>query len=759
MVRITRRERAKPPRKAAPDASAKAPPGPPTRPRNKASLPEASVTKRPVSRLAVARAPTAAAGRGAAFSTMGHGLRFIGRTSDLAHLAELETSARLITIHGAAGMGKTRLAREYARRVEEEKWVLFVDLTTCRTLEDAGIALAQAFAIPTTAGDIAAQVLEQAVPRLAARAPALVLLDNFEQLAEHAVEIVSPLLEAPGVTVLVTSRETLRMGDEAVHELEPLSLPALGGDARSSEALALLLDRVQRAGTLPSVIDVETCAEIVRELDGLPLALELAAPRIALLGAAEVRARLGSRLDVLTHAPRDAAHHQRTLRAAIDGSWNLLTPDEQYTFAQCSVFRGAFDLEAVTEIVETGASQSAIEAMQSLREKSLLLRAGHHPEARFALYISLREYAGEKLAADPDARARCLARHAAFYVRRGETLAAAAESVGAREALDRLSADREDLIAVVEHGLGGDVEALALGARAALALGPLFLARGPVPPFVARVERLIDAAAEAGIEPAVTTALHVLRGRCLHSRGAFAEAMAAQRIALVMAKSLGHAQLEARAFGDLTASVSRQNRPEDSLAMFMESAAQHRALGDRRREGIALRRASVFLRELGRLDEARETAKRSTELLHNGGDPAYEALAVTEVGYIALEEGDLHTARANAELGIRLAALSGHWLNKALVGGMLALVSSPRAISRAPSSSRLCAREPFCSRRALRGTRGRRARTWGRAARARRARSRGGVAGGRGGAARRRARSALSRAGPRLPRGRVCPRR
>lgn len=607
---------------------------------------------------------------------MGQGGRFVGRSRDLAALAQLEAQGeRLITIHGPAGMGKTRLAREYARRVEEEKAIFLVDLASARSFEDVGLAVSAAFELPTTHFASAAHALASAARVLEERGPALVLLDNLEHLVDCAVDVLEPLLAARGATVLVTSRETLRVGGEAVLALEPLSLAGGEGEA-PSEALELLLDRVRRCGAVD--VDVPACADIARALDGIPLALELAAPRVGLLGAAAFRERLARPLDELTHAPRDAARHQRSLRGAIDGSWVLLEPTERAALADCSLFRGSFTLEAFGAVVAVDSSRTAVEMLQSLHDKSLVRRlvAGGGAAARFSLYLSIREYAAEKLAQDPGALAAARRRYVLFHLERGEALAEDITTVRAADVLDALGADRDELLAIVDLALEDPAGAsLEHGARALLVLGDLYLARGPLPPFLTLLARFESVAEANGLSSALLAELHVLRGRAAHSRGQFDAACDAYTLARTLAKRIGSVELEARAFGGLAASESRRNASEEALRLFTESAALHRALGDDRREGIALRRESVSLRELGRLDEAYVVASRSAELLQASGDATYEALALTELGYIALEAGDLAVARAKGEQGERLATLTGHWLNKSLIDGYLGLVA------------------------------------------------------------------------------------
>lgn len=600
---------------------------------------------------------------------MTHAWRFIGRGRDLAKLVELgEAGERLVTLHGAAGMGKTRLAREHVRRTDEQ--AVFVDLSSALGVDDVGIALCEALGIGKASITDAARVLED-------RSPTLVVLDNFEQLVEHAAAVVLPLLAVPHVGILVTSREILRVNGEVVLPLEPLGI--------ADDAVELLVDRVRRAGA--AHVDMETCRAIAQGLDGIPLALELAAPRVALLGGSTVLERLDARLDVLTHGPRDAARHQRTLRTAIDGSWNPLPLEHRRLLAQASVLVGAFDVEALAAVVEADDAmcrragstptlppyQSVVDVLQSLCEKSLVVR---REGDRFSLYLSIRDYAREKLAEDPALEAGALARHRELYAERAERLACEVETIHSRVALDRLAQDRDNVVAAIEGALASSSPAaVATAARAVCALAPLFVARGPLAMLGALADRTRAAAKASGLGDAVVAELDLLRGRVLHGRGRYDDAIAAHTAALEKARATGERALEALAFGDLTNSISRQNRRLDSHELYRESAALYRSLGDARNEGIALRRASVYLRELGRLEDAHGAASRAVVLLERAGDPAWEALAQAELAYIALEAGRLDVARRHAERASVSALVSGNWFHRSLVQGMLGLVN------------------------------------------------------------------------------------
>jgi predicted ATPase len=220
---------------------------------------------------------------------------------------------------------------------------------------------------------------------------------------------------APAARWLLTSREPLRVAGECPHEVGPLGLPVGREDAERSEAVQLFVARARstRPGYALDAEDVEAVVTLVRALDGLPLAIELAAARMGVLGAAALSRRLSQSFEVLGQGPRDAPARQRTLQATISWSWDLLEPWERAALRQCAVFRGGFTLEAAEAVVQLGAfgaPPAVIDALHSLRNKSLLQTTPRaHGEVRFGFFEAIREFAARQLVAsgeEPAARAR-----------------------------------------------------------------------------------------------------------------------------------------------------------------------------------------------------------------------------------------------------------------------------------------------------------------------------------------------------------------
>ena len=331
----------------------------------------------------------------------------VGREREVGAVAELlrRSDVRLVTLSGPGGVGKTRLALRVAEAVTDEfaDGVAFVDLSS---IVDPGLVLP---AITATFG--LRESGDRSMPdRLAAFLAAreiVLLLDNFEQVVEAAPALADLLQRCPNLTLLVTSRVLLRLSAEQVFPVGPLAAP---------EAARLFVQRARAAdpeavfdGTNDAVI-----AEICARLEGLPLAIELAAARVRLLSPPALLARLSDRLRLLADGPRDAPPRLRAMREAIAWSYDLLTADEQAFFRRLSVFAGGFTLEAAEAM-----GQATLDVLSSLADKSLVRQApratgGEESEPRFALLETIRAYGLERLAVGGEEEVTCQA-HAAYF--------------------------------------------------------------------------------------------------------------------------------------------------------------------------------------------------------------------------------------------------------------------------------------------------------------------------------------------------------
>lgn len=339
---------------------------------------------------------------------------FFGRGTELRELFDrLEEGARFISVLGPPGTGKTRLARRFASqwRGDFPGGVWLCDFTEATGLDDLCRVVRSTLNIPAGDGDPVAQLGRA----LKGRPRTLLLADNFEHLVELAQATLARwLAEAPSLVVLATSRVRFRLAGEYAFDLQPLPLPP------PEQGPAVLLFEARARQLLPSfelnAQNLSAVSEIVRRLDGLPLAIELAAARVRSMSPALILERLSQRFRLLVSGQRDGSR-QATLRGAIDWTWDLCTPDEQRAAAYLSVFRGGFDLESAEAVIgDDPQAPPAFELVEALADKSLLRidRAANGP--RFGMYESIREYLTEKLGALQDATL-VRDRHAAHFAR------------------------------------------------------------------------------------------------------------------------------------------------------------------------------------------------------------------------------------------------------------------------------------------------------------------------------------------------------
>ncbi|WP_437525051.1 tetratricopeptide repeat protein [Sorangium sp. So ce726] len=598
--------------------------------------------------------------------------RFIGREGELVAIAELfRRGERLVTLWGPAGMGKTRLALELASRWAEAQAgeaVWLCELTACRDLRAVCGAVARAIGAQVAAGRREATLVERIGRALATEGPALLVLDNLE----HVLEQTAPALDAwvraaPELRFLATSRERTRLAGEISYELGPLGLPTEGSTERSA-AVALFLDRAaaHRASTPPPPPGDEHLADVaalVRRLEGIPLAIELAAAREGVLGVRGLLARLGSRLDLLAGAARGREARQATLRSAIEWSWDLLDDRERRALACCSVFRGPFTLAAAAAVLAEP-DAAAIDRIEALRDKSLLRAAppGSDGATRFALYEVVRELAAEKLA-ERGEREAALERHAAFYLAAGEAAAADFERRGGLDALNRIAGDLEELLAVAERALAlaaaprAGSEAVAERAlRALCAIEPVLSTRGPFGAQLELLDRALAAAEALAADPRVMARALAARGRARRLRGQADAALEDLERARAQAAALGAAALLSGILADLGVLHHGRRDMERARDHYAQALALHRALGDRRAEGRVLGNLGALHHDERREGEAAAYYEQAIAMAAEIGDGRMEGIFSTNAGLLEQERGAPAPARRRYE---RAAAILG----------------------------------------------------------------------------------------------------
>jgi non-specific serine/threonine protein kinase len=391
---------------------------------------------------------------------------FVGREAEVGEVAGLLNDARLVTLTGVGGVGKSRIALHVAAAALDQyrDGVWLVELGALSDPELIPKQVAVAMGVQEQADRPIATTLVE----VASHKEVLLVLDNCEHLIEGVAVLAEELLRScPGVRLLATSREPLGVSGETVWTLPPMSVPSVDIDPDPDhlgaiESIRLFIDRARLADREFSLSadNAAACAEICRRLDGVPLAIELAAARVSALSPHQIAERLDDRFALLVKGTRTALPRQQTLRATIDWSYELLTPEEQSLFRCLSVFRGGFTLDAVQALWSDGdkRDQDALELLTHLVDKSLVVITSRAEARRFGLLQTIRQYALERLASAGEKDAT-LARHRewfASWVKEQGRLLSTPDQLAALQALE---ADYDNLRAILERSMAsGDVE-------------------------------------------------------------------------------------------------------------------------------------------------------------------------------------------------------------------------------------------------------------------------------------------------------------
>jgi predicted ATPase/class 3 adenylate cyclase len=387
---------------------------------------------------------------------------FVGREDEVHQLTALVPDNRLVTLTGAGGVGKTRLALQVAAELLEDHagGVWFVDLSVVGSTELIPKQLAVALGIQEQANrPITDTLLDALVGR-----DALLIFDNCEHVIDEVASLVERVLRsAPLIRVLATSREALGIAGEFAWRVAGLALPTDPSDLATltaNESIRLFVDRAVRADRTFALTtkNAVACARICRGLDGLPLAIELAAARVGTLSPQQVAERLDDDLGLLTKGPRTAQARQQTLRGAIDWSYRLLSESEQALLRILSTFRGGFSLEAVEALWSPDAGHPALDVLTRLVDQSLVTLAARRPLRHFRLLETIRQYAWEQLQAAGETE-EMLSRHRDYFVDWAETQGRLVSAPNQLEALEALEADHDNLRVVLQRSIAsGDLE-------------------------------------------------------------------------------------------------------------------------------------------------------------------------------------------------------------------------------------------------------------------------------------------------------------
>jgi predicted ATPase/Tfp pilus assembly protein PilF len=644
----------------------------------------------------------------------------IGRHDELIHLdALLEASPGVVTLWGPAGIGKTRLALEVAQRwlqTDATRGAAFAHLR--QTVDVDGALRAIAFAISPDAppGGTLSEIEERVARILAARGAFALVLDGVERVASSLDAVLSRWIESTRETrIVVTSRQRSTLG--MLVELGPLV-----ADSPTSPAARLFLDR---AGASAKDLEADPDAgpmvvRIVRALDGNPLAIELAAARLEVLGLGALLERLSRPLELLGRSdsvpppgrtrPSTRPSVGLTMAEAIAWSWEMLTDDEKLVLAGVSVFRGSFTVRAAEGVLGELTTSPVMDLLQSLRDKSLLASnlGRTMSEARLSMSSSVRDFARTRLG-ELGLAHEMLDRHARHFLATGEPLADRVADRGDVTALRALANEADELIAAFDHAIAGR-SGLPLALSLLLVLDPVLSTRGPFGRHKEMLDRAIALADEANVDSSIVFRTRQARGRVLTRLGQHSGARADLELALEEARHTGrpdaeasvlldlgvlhhttraldearnayeaalqldldNAVVEARALGNLGAVHHDAMRFDDAYACYVEAIALFESLGDPRPVGLFLANLAMLDFDRGRIGEAARRFGRALSHLEEAHDPRLLAIALGSLGMLELGAGHQSTALARFQRAHTLLQEASDPRSEALCLGRLA---------------------------------------------------------------------------------------
>ncbi len=550
----------------------------------------------------------------------------LGRERELAALADLlrREDARLITLTGIGGIGKTRLALELARRLSPE-FQHGSAVATLATLRDPALvarAILEALEIPETGQD-PEDVLIQAL----AGSELLLLIDNFEQVLPAASSIARLLDAAPRLKVIVTSRAPLHIAAEREFPVPPLA---------DDEAAELFIARAQAANPdfALSEQNAAAVAELCAQLDGLPLAIELAAARTKILPPATLLSRLGNRLELLTGGRRDAPRHQQTLRMTLDWSYDLLEPDAQQLFAQLAVFAGGCTL-ASAEAVCSG-DGSVLEGLAALVDESLVRqRETDAGEPRFSMLEIVREYALERLSAS-GGEAEIRRRHLEHFVALAEEAEPQLADGDQIAWLARLEDEHDNLRAALAFALDTADSSSAL--RLVVGVRIFWLGRG----YLAEGRQALESAiAATGNVPSELRANALnMAGILAGEQGEFDAARVSFEAALEDAHAVGSTRTISRALSNLGNLAFFSGDLDTARDLYKESIEYFASIGDIRGQALAKENVGLMALTADDVPEAVTWLTAALELAREGGDDREIGAASRSLAAAMIELGE-----------------------------------------------------------------------------------------------------------------------
>jgi predicted ATPase/class 3 adenylate cyclase len=575
----------------------------------------------------------------------------VGREREVTTVRDrlLDPDTRLLTLTGTGGTGKTRLALQVAAEALDAfpDGTFFVNLAPIGDPDLVLPTIAQTLGL-TESGS---QPLRETLHTFLQDKHLLLLLDNFEQVLDAAAVVADLLAARARVRIMVTSRAVLHLRGERLYPVPPLALPSLTPlppleRLTQYAAVRLFIERTRNVQP-DFVVTNETApavAEICVRLDGLPLAIELAAARVRLFTPLALLARLSSRLGVLTGGARDLPARQRTLRATIDWSYSLLTAEDQILFARLSVFVGGHTLEAIEAICNPDGALDVLGGVESLLEKSLLEHTEVEGETRFVLLETLHEYARERLEASGEAE-ELRRRHTAYFL---ELAQRAAVHGGTVEAgwLERLEREHDNLRAAL--GWTHDRAEVELEVKLAVALALFWATRGYLGEARERLGGLLalQGRHRHALPPDLRAEALFWLGHMLWAEADYERAAPLMEETLALCRVLGEPRVAARCLRILGHIARERGDGEQATALFREALDLARDIGDTARTAWALLGLGDVAREQGDAARLERFCAESLTLFREVSDKRGEGYALNNLGLAARLRQDVPQAAA-----------------------------------------------------------------------------------------------------------------
>ena len=595
---------------------------------------------------------------------------FVGRAKELSDIAGLlgRNNVRLVTLTGTGGTGKTRLAKEIALRLQDSfpDGVFFVGLESVTEASLVPTVVAHSLGVTEPGHRSAGEVLADHFRGTSS----LLVLDNFEQILEASSAIARLLKDAHPLKVLVTSREPLRLNPENEYKVPPLPVPPVASDETSLalmryEAVQFFVERARRARSDFEVSEshLRTISSICNRLDGLPLALELAAARAKILSAPEILAKLENSLRLLTGGARDLPGRHRTMRATIAWSYDLLSDEEKSIFARLAVFEGGFTFEAAEAVLsarnEDVDGVAILDAITSLTNKGLLIPEHSFEGQRFRMLVVVREFALELLAGSGEFAATARS-HAEYFLNLAEKAEPKLQTPEVGDWVRRLELEHDNIRSAVKWSMTADVS---IAARIAKAVRLFWMLRGFTREGQYWYREILKG---ENVPREYRWILLTGLANMTQFRGDLGEAEAIYRQSLEESQALGDQKFIAQSMRGVAGALYMRGDAAAARGLVLQAIEISRAFHDEFGIAAGLARLGDIALFVGDAGEARKRGAEALEIFRRLGFGPGIASKLMNLGFAEIADGELDLARANLIESLRFANEIGDYITTRL---------------------------------------------------------------------------------------------